>query len=99
MWNNWSGRKKFWLLKVLQASSAFVGVIVAIALFFIPFPELWMRMAFAFVMGLIALFAVHIFVHWLAPNCPHCGAKLTTLTRWQTYKCCPHCGEKFDEPM
>lgn len=99
MWHNLSGKKKFWLLKFLEASSAIVGVIVAVALFFIPFPWLWMRMAFAFVMGLIVLLAMLVFVHWMSPNCPHCGAKLSAITRWQTFSACPHCGGKFDEPM
>lgn len=99
MWNNLSGKKRFYILKFLQPSSGVVGVIVALPLLLVPFPELWMRFVFAFSIGFVAFIAMTIFVHWMSPNCPHCGAKLSAITRWQTFSACPHCGGKFDEPM
>ena len=99
MWNNWSGKRRFWLIRILYVVSPAVGILVALPLLFIPFPALWMRFVLAFPIGFVVLIAVVIFTYWMSPNCPHCGAKLSVMTRYYPYSACPHCGEKFDEPM
>ena len=99
MWNNWSGKRRFWILKMLECSSGIVALIVAVPMFFIPLPEWWMRIGLALLVGLPVMFLVMRFAEWLSPNCPHCGAKLSVMTRYYPYSACPHCGGKFDEPM
>lgn len=99
MWNNWSGKRRFWLIRILYVVSPAVGILVALPLLFIPFSALWMRFVLAFPIGFVVFIAVVIFTYRMSRIVRTAEAKLSVVTRYYPYSACPHCGEKFDEPM
>lgn len=98
-WKELDGEKKFAVLKVVYTICPFVGIFCGAPFLFIFVWEPWVRVVLALGVAVFIAVAAIIFVSVNEPYCPHCGAKLSVMTRWVVYRSCPYCGEKFDEPM